>query len=159
MRIPFRLLALALLLAEIAAFILVGEAIGVLPTLALVLLGMAAGGMILRRQGTASLARIRAEIAAGRAPARQLLDGAVFAIAACLIILPGFLSDIAGLSLLVPAVRNALWRAVSDRVQVRGVRPASPDNPAGTVLELERDEYEAAPTRRSPWRAADGGGS
>jgi len=158
MRIPFRLLALAFILAEIAAFIVVGGAIGVLPTLALVLLGVAAGGIVLRRQGTAALARIRAEIDAGRAPARPLLDGAVFAIAACLIILPGFLSDIAGLSLLIPAVRNALWRAISSRVRVRGVGPTGRDRPAGAVLELEPSEYEAAPERRSPWRA-DGGES
>jgi len=50
---------LALPLIEIALFILVGRAIGLFPTLALVILAAIAGGLLLRQQGLGVLARLR----------------------------------------------------------------------------------------------------
>ncbi len=156
MRVPFSLIVLVLLLAEIAAFIFVGEAIGVGATLALVLLSMIAGVLLLRRQGVATLMRIRAESAAGRVPAKPLLDGAVLALAALLMITPGFITDIAGLLLFVPAVRGALWRRIRGRLDVRmarqeGFRPVAPN-----VVELDHSEFSSAPRVDSPWRRDSG---
>ena len=119
MRIPVSAILAALILAEIAGFILVGEAIGVLPTLGLVLLGMLAGALLLRQLGIATLLKAQAEMAAGRTPARPLAEGAIKALAAALIILPGFVSDFLGIVLFIPFVRESLWRAVRRRVSVR----------------------------------------
>ncbi len=158
MKIPVRLVLLGLLLAEIAGFILVGKAIGVLATLGLVLFGMVAGSMLLRRQGFATLTKVQADLADGRVPARPLAEGAVLAFAALLIIVPGFLTDLAGIALLVPAVREALWRAVRRRVQF--ARGGASSRPA--VVDLDRSEYGArrgaAGGRRidSPWRPPQG---
>jgi UPF0716 protein FxsA len=156
MRVPFSLIVLALLLAEIAAFILVGEAIGIGATLALVLLSTIAGVLLLRRQGVATLMRIRAESAAGRVPAKPLLEGAVLAIAALLLIIPGFITDVAGFLLFIPAVRGALWRRIRGRVEVRmarqeGFRPSAPN-----VVELDQSEFSSARRVDSPWRRDNG---
>src|SRR5262245_2157221 len=97
---PVLLVLLAFLLAEIAGFILVGEVLGVLPTLALVLIGLAAGILLLRRQGLETLMRVKADVEAGRRPGRSLADGAAVAAAALLIAIPGFVSDVFGLLLL-----------------------------------------------------------
>jgi UPF0716 protein FxsA len=155
MRIPFSLAFLLLLLAEIATFIWVGEAIGVLATLGLILFGMIAGAILLRRQGVATVMRVRAEMEAGRAPARPLAEGAATAVGALLIILPGFLTDLAGLLLFVPPVRGALIRAIGRRARTataaQGLRPARE-----RVIELDQSEYGARPRRDSPWHQ-DGG--
>ena len=148
MRAPLSLLLLVLLFAEIAGFILVGQAIGVLPTLGLILLALVAGAILVRSQGIVTLMRARTELATGRLPAQQLAEGAVRVGAALLIMIPGFISDILGIALFIPAVRSALWRILSRRF---AFRPA-PATRADGVLNLESGEYSAVPHHGSPWR-------
>lgn len=154
MRIPLSMVFLALILGEIAGFILVGQAIGVLATLGLVLLGMVAGMLLLRRQGVATLMRVRADLAAERPPARPLAEGALLAFAALLIMLPGFITDIVGTLLFIPFVRAALWRAVRSRVTMRSGSPVPATSASGPVVDLEREDYGSRSD--SPWRAHGG---
>lgn len=160
MRIPVSLVVVTFILAEIAGFILVGKMIGVLATLGLVLFGMVAGSMLLRRQGLATLTKMQADLTAGKVPARPLAEGAVLAAAALLIIVPGFVTDLVGIALFIPAVRGVLWRAIRGRVQVRSTEPdlASPARPA--VIDLDRSEYgstaEARGQSDTPWRPPGG---
>lgn len=92
-------------LAEIAAFAMVGDALGALNTVLLVILSGAAGLAILRRQGLAALMTART---AGPPTAGKLLDGLAVALAGVLLLLPGFLSDAVALALLIPGVRQGL---------------------------------------------------
>jgi UPF0716 protein FxsA len=154
MRFPFRIILLALLLAEIAAFIVVGEAIGVPGTLALVLLSMVAGVALLRRQGMVALNRVQADIEARRIPAKPLFQGALAALASFLLIVPGFITDIAGLLLFIPSVRAVIWRWLGRRVRSTGLGARAP---AGAVIELEPGEYAGRPRPDSPWNADRGG--
>lgn len=155
MRIPVSILLLFIVLAEIATFILVGDAIGVAATLGLVLLAMVAGIMLVRRQGVATLNRMRADLAAGRLPARPLAEGAVVAFAGLLMILPGFLTDIAGLLLFIPAVRSALWRSLARRIEVRTVGREPLRSASAGLVELEPSEFSSTPRRGTPWRPQD----
>lgn len=152
MRIPFSLIFLFLVLAEIAVFIQVGAAIGVLATLGLTLLGMIVGAILLRAQGTATLMRVRAEIEAGRTPARPLGEGAALAAAALLIILPGFLTDLMGLLLFLPPVRAALWSIVRRKVHVATPAPGAQPS-RSPMIDLDHSEYGASPRPDSPWRS------
>ena len=113
------LLLLALPLAEIATFILVGGAIGVLPTIGLVLLAGFGGIALIRWQGLQTLGRLQASLDAGGDPTGPLAHGALLAIAGILLVIPGFLTDIAALLLLIPAVRTALIRRGAARTTVR----------------------------------------
>ena len=115
MQIPVSLLFLTFVLAEISGFIIVGQAIGLLGTLGLVILPMIAGSILLRRQGLATLSKVQAELAAGKPPAEPLVEGAVLTLASLLLILPGFLSDLIGIALFLQPVRAALWRAIRRR--------------------------------------------
>jgi UPF0716 protein FxsA len=144
----FRIILLALLLAEIAAFIVVGEAIGVLATLALVLLSMVAGVALLRRQGMAALNLVQADIEARRLPARPLFEAGLAALAGFLMVVPGFITDIAGLLLFIPSVRAAVWRWLGRRVRSGGLGAQAP---AGPVIKLEPGEYAGPPRAGSPW--------
>src|SRR5690606_5670893 len=109
--IPIALLALPLL--EIAMFIVVGRAIGVFPTLALIILAAIAGGLLLRQQGLSVLNRMRTNMNSGTLPGQTLFEGMLMAVAALLLIIPGFLGDIIALVLLTPPVRSLLYKRLT----------------------------------------------
>jgi UPF0716 protein FxsA len=106
-----RLLIVVILLplAEIFVLIESGRAIGVWPTVLLVVLTGIAGGWLMRHQGLALLERIPAELAAGQLPAGTLLDGALVLAGGLLLLTPGFCTDLAGFTMLVPTTRR-WWR-------------------------------------------------
>jgi len=94
-------------LAEIAAFILVGRAIGVAATLALVVLSSILGMTLLRDAGLRTALRLER----GReAPGKILAEGGTRMLAGLLLLIPGFLTDLAALAVLIPGVRRALAR-------------------------------------------------
>lgn len=93
---------------EIATFIIVGDAIGVLATLALCVFSAMAGVMIVQKQGIDTLFKGREALEAGRFPGQAMFDGFCIVAAGALLILPGFVSDALGFALLVPAVRDML---------------------------------------------------
>lgn len=110
--------------AELAALIWVGSAIGVLATIGLLILGSLLGGALLRREGRRTLQALRASQATHTSPATGLADGALLGVGAFLLLIPGFVSDLAGMLLILPPTR-ALLRpvvkaSVARRVQVVG---------------------------------------
>lgn len=119
---------LALPLLELAGLILVARALGSLALLTLLLTGAVAGTLVLRRVRTTAARRIaqrRTVITPGthdEAPAQT----ALLALAGVLLIIPGFLSDAAGLILLAPPVRRAASTLLGDallrRLSARTVR-------------------------------------
>ena len=106
------LFALVLLpILEIYVLIESGRLIGVAPTVLLVILTSVAGSWLMRHQGTELLRRIHTELAAGQLPAGALLDGALILAGGVLLLTPGFCTDLAGFTMLVPATRR-FWRKI-----------------------------------------------
>jgi UPF0716 protein FxsA len=113
---------------EIAVAIQVGARIGVMPTILLLVAGSLAGLAVLRRVGTAAVRRLTT--AAGSqletGPRRPPAQSAVAVLAGLLLAFPGFLTDLAGLLLLIPAVQRGVVRRAGDalvsRVPGGGVR-------------------------------------
>jgi UPF0716 protein FxsA len=101
-------------IAELYVIIKVGGAIGVLPTLALLLADAVLGSMLLRHQGRAAWIRFNRALAEGRLPHKEVFDGVLVIIGGTLLLTPGFLTDILGLILLIPPTR-AVVRAMSAR--------------------------------------------
>lgn len=112
MRIPLPALLIALPLVEVAGFVLMGRALGLWPTLALTVLSAAVGLAQVRAQGAGVLRRAMAALERGEPPVRELFDGILLALAGALLVLPGFVSDAAGLLLLVPPFRAWLMRLI-----------------------------------------------
>lgn len=108
---------IAVPLIEIALFIEIGGAIGLWPTLAVVVATAIAGSGLLRYQGTATLASARRQLDNNVLPARELFDGVCLLFAGALLLTPGFFTDTFGLLLFVPAVRNALRRLLARYVE------------------------------------------
>lgn len=109
------LLLLAFLLvpiAELYVIIQIGQAIGVVPTLALLVLGALLGAALARSQGRAAWQRFNRALAAGRVPARETFDGAMIILGGALLLTPGFITDVFGIALLLPPTRALLRRGV-----------------------------------------------
>ena len=111
-------------LAELYVILKVGDAIGVVPTIALLALDSVLGSMLLRAQGRAVWRRFNETLAAGRMPHREVMDGVLVIFGAAFLITPGFITDIIGLLLLVPPtralIRSRVVRRLGRRVRVGG---------------------------------------
>jgi len=107
------------LAVEVTALVAAFGAWGPLPTLGLLLLGGVAGTVLLRREGTRALGAFSEAMRTRRAPHREVADGVLIAAAAFLIIVPGFVSDVAGLLLLFPPTRRLLSGRMARRAEQR----------------------------------------
>jgi UPF0716 protein FxsA len=147
------LLFIVVPILELYLIIQVGQAIGVLPTMALLVADSILGSMLLRSQGRAAWQRFNTAVAAGRVPAREVLDGGLIIFGGALLLTPGFATDVLGLALLLPPTR-ALFRRLLVRAVTRGVLvlrvassvrpsrgPGAPDGPPpdipGTASEID----------------------
>lgn len=120
------LLALLLVLpfVEIWAALAVASWIGGFPTLLLLFAMSAAGVWVLRRQGANVWRRANAEMAAGRTPTGPLLDGVLVLVGGTLLVVPGFVTGVAGIILLLPPVRALLRPAMLAWMTRRAARAA-----------------------------------
>ena len=152
--IPILLLVLPLL--EIAGFVLVGRQIGVLPTLGLVIASGFAGAILLRVQGLGAMSRIRTELEAGRDPSRELAHGLMIVVAAILLLIPGFVTDILGILLFLSPARDAAWRLVRDRIRFSGPGPAGWRRAgSGRTIDLDEGDYSSQDDFGRPRREID----
>lgn len=99
-------------LAELYVIIQVGQAIGFWLTLALLLADGFIGAALARSQGRAVWRRFNQAMSEGRAPAREVFDGAMVVFGGALLLSPGFLSDVLGIGLLLPPGRALIRRIV-----------------------------------------------
>jgi UPF0716 protein FxsA len=113
-------LFIALPIAEIYVIIQVGDAIGWVPTLFLLILDGFAGAALARSQGRAAWERFNLALSQGRVPARETFDGAMIMLGGAFLLAPGFITDIVGFALLIPPTR-AVFRAVVARLAKRRV--------------------------------------
>ena len=115
-------LFIAVPFAELYVLLQVGHAIGVLNTLALLILVSIVGAWLAKREGLGVVRRMQAALDAGRVPGVELLDGFLILLAAALMLTPGFLTDIVAIFLLLPpvraVVRRELRRRLARRIQI-----------------------------------------
>jgi UPF0716 protein FxsA len=111
------LLFIVVPIAELYVIIQVGQWIGIWPTLALLLADALLGSFLLKHQGRSAWRRFNEALAQRRFPGKEVVDGVLIVIGGTLLLTPGFLTDIAGLFLLIPPTR-ALARRVLRRFTV-----------------------------------------
>src|SRR3954451_15694268 len=103
-------------IVELFVIIQVGGAIGVLPTIALLIADSVVGSMLMRSQGRTAWRRFKAALAEGRMPHREVLDGVLVIFGGAFLLTPGFLTDILGAILLLPPTRAVIRRVLVRRV-------------------------------------------
>jgi UPF0716 protein FxsA len=165
MRLLLVVLFIVVPIAELAVLIQIGELIGVWWTIALLVADAILGSLLARSQGRRVWQRVNEALRAGRAPAREVMDGALVLFGGALLLTPGFLSDILGAFLLLPPtrafVRALLARRFADRMvasmtagpRVRSAPGDGPPRPRqaydveGTAVDTPPDAL--GPERRS----------
>lgn len=95
---------------ELYVLIKIGSMIGALPTIALVLGTALVGAYLAHMQGLSVMLRVRENLARGFMPAEELLDGLLIFLAGMALVMPGFVTDVAGLLILLPFTRNFFKR-------------------------------------------------
>ncbi len=121
MFVPLLLLFIVLPIVELAVIIQVGHAIGVLNTIALLLLVSFIGSWLVKREGLAVWRRFQDQVHRGQVPGKEIADGVMILLAGALLVSPGFVTDVFGVLLLLPpvraVVRAALLRRTAHRVR------------------------------------------
>jgi UPF0716 protein FxsA len=106
-------------LAELYVIVQVGQAIGVLPTIAILLADSIVGSLLLRSQGRSAWRRFNAAVAESRVPTREVLDGVLVIFGGAFLITPGFITDVFGILFLLPPTRALVRRVLLANVASR----------------------------------------
>lgn len=149
---PLLLLFIAIPMIEIALFIQVGGVIGLGWTLAIVLLTAIIGSWLVRQQGSLALRQLQQSFNALSDPTEPLAHGAMILFSGALLLTPGFFTDAVGFSLLLPPVRQWVFRKLRERVRVQSFSmggqtedpfAARPRETDGDVIDGEFTEVSA----------------
>ena len=117
-------------LVELALLIKLGDAIGLWPTITIVIATGVLGAALARSQGTRTVGAIRAQLAEGRAPTEGLINGLLILVGGVVLLTPGLLTDILGFSLLVPFTRDMFRKNLQNRLRKHAER----NRRAGTII-------------------------
>lgn len=126
-------------------------------TLAFVILTGILGAVLLRYQGLFAWRNVQRDISAGRMPTDSLLDGLMIIIAAVLLITPGVLTDLFGITLLIPACRRfyrtllARWFRSRFNLHTSFSTSTSPDDGRSRIIDSYVTEH---PTPEDPEKPA-----
>jgi len=144
------IILVALPLIEIAVLIKVGQWIGLWPVIGIVIATFLLGGAVLGRSGLSSAVKVREALARNEPPVGAMMDSAMVAIAAILLITPGLIADVAGFLLLIPPVRRALTHLALRNAVVVGS--------FGVNRGPSREAPRASPYEEAAPRKPDGSG-
>ncbi|MGE0756244.1 MAG: FxsA family protein [Pirellulaceae bacterium] len=131
-------------IVETMLLLMLADQLGLLATLAMIVTTGLLGAWLLKRQGLRALGRIRAELAAGRLPAAEVVDGVMIVVAGVMLMTPGILTDSLGIVLLIPASRKwtrrlllrwgqTHWRLQAWRAGTGGEQPGDRSNESQVV--------------------------
>jgi UPF0716 protein FxsA len=162
-------------IVEIYVIVQVGQQIGALPTVLLLIFESALGAWIVRRQGSRAWRALQTAATSGQLPSRELADAALVLVGGTLLLTPGFVTDIVGFFFVLPPTRPLarrllvgffMRRAVVAVTRFGPTRPGGgpayrPGPGPGRVVQGEVIRDEPAPSKeppddRSPGRATGG---
>ena len=109
---PLLIIFIIIPLIELAVILKVNSFIGIGWTLGLIVITAFVGVKLLRQQGISTLLRANQKMQQGKIPAQEMAEGFLLALAGALLLTPGFVTDAAGFTLLIPATRKALVHKV-----------------------------------------------
>ena len=136
----FFLIFIVLPALEIFFMIKIGSEIGALSTLALIFLTAILGVFFARVQGIQTLRSGLVNLYQNKVPIYELISGASIAIAAVLLIVPGFLTDLIGFILLIPYTRKVLFKIIFKNKNTIDKNKEKIDTIDGEIIKKEKDE-------------------
>ena len=117
-------------------------------TILVVLLTGVVGVSLARHQGVSAWRGVHQQMAQGRSPSSEILDGVMILLAGALLMTPGLLTDTVGFSLLVPAVRRRLRGRLTEWFRTRTVTTFKTQFPGVNPFGERADDDESGPTVR-----------
>lgn len=106
-------------IVELILLIEIGQLVGLLPTIALVVFTGVTGAWLARAEGVRVFFQFQRELASGRLPGQSLLDAISVLIGGAFLLTPGVLTDVVGFSLLLPFTRRWIQNGVRKRLEKR----------------------------------------
>lgn len=146
-------------LAELYLLIAIGRILGPVPTIGLVLVTGALGAWFARLEGARVIHRWQEAMARQQLPKDGVIDGLLIFIGGLMLITPGILTDIAGLSMVMPPTRRVIARMVrawferqiaTGRVQVYGSAYNPAPGGSQDVIEVEGEVVEVVQASELP---------
>jgi UPF0716 protein FxsA len=155
---PLLLLFIAVPLIEIVLFIQLGSVLDLGWILLSVVLTAVLGSWLVRRQGRGVLRNLQSSFNELNDPTEPLAHGAMILFSGALLLTPGFFTDAVGFLLLIPKVREAMFRWIRSRVKVQGAAsmsgfstaargPQARPAPRDDVIDGDFTEVESEPRR------------
>ena len=132
----FLFLIIGLPALEILIMIKIGQYVGALNTVLLIFFTAIVGVYYARIQGMATLRSAFQNVYINRVPVYEMLSGASIAIAAFLLIIPGFLTDVLGFALLIPVSR----KLVLSLIIKKDIKKNNEDVIEAEIIEDKKDE-------------------
>ena len=136
---PFFLLFIGLPALEIFLLIKIGGKIGALSTVALIFLTAIIGIYFAKLQGIKTLKSGMVNLYQNKTPVYEMMSGASIAIAALLLIIPGFFTDLVGFLLLIPFTRKIFFKLVLKDRPITDIKKKN-DTIDGEVIDNKKDE-------------------
>ena len=136
----FFLIFILLPALEIFFMIKIGSEIGALSTLTLIFFTAIIGVFFARVQGIQTLKSGLLNLYQNKIPIYELISGASIAVAAALLIIPGFLTDLIGFILLIPFTRELLFKSVIKNKTTTDKQKDKIDTIDGEIVKKEKDE-------------------
>jgi UPF0716 protein FxsA len=102
-------------LIELLLLIPLSQVMGTIPTIVLVVTTALVGAVLGKSQGLQAWRRINEEFASGKLPGDAILDGLIVLVACVFLITPGVLTDVFGISMLIPFMRAPVRRFLKSR--------------------------------------------
>ena len=109
-------------LLEIYLFIEIGGQIGAFNTILIILLTAIVGIYFVRLQGLSTLKSGVTQIYQNQIPVYEMMSGAALAVAAVLLIVPGFATDVVGFLLILPLTRNLIFKFLGKKYKKKGIK-------------------------------------
>ena len=136
---PFFLLFIGLPALEIFLLIKIGGQVGALNTVVLIFLTAIIGIYFAKLQGIQTLKSGMVNLSQNKMPVYEMMSGASIAIAALLLIIPGFFTDLIGFLLLIPFTRKIFFRIAFKNKPLTDIKKEN-DIIDGEVIDNKKDE-------------------
>ena len=130
---------------ELALLIKIGQVVGFLPTMALVVFTGVTGAWLARLEGLRTLWKLRADLTRGQLPGQAIMDGMSILLGGAFLLTPGILTDLVGFSLLLPVTRRAIQRRVR-----KALEKSIADGAIQTTV-LYGQGWTTPPQEGAPW--------
>ncbi|GHF00753.1 FxsA family protein [Thalassotalea profundi] len=140
----FRVLFLLFILIpiiEISVLMQVGAWFGLWPTIAIVIITAWLGAKYVKQQGLATLQSVQNKMAQGEMPSDEIVEGLLLLVAGVVLVTPGFVTDIVGLLLLLPPIRQGIVKKVQKHMVINSVAASTADYHHSSFVDPTEEQH------------------